>query len=141
MNNNKATLANEVSTNVATEPSVDEYWAKWNADKAIAEATPCTVPGCDREMHDPDMDSGEWYHRAANTDFDGGAIKLELYCVDAGAYIGHLSLERTFSEVSPADLRAKADLYDGLPTLMRQYADQLEALEAGSTIEGAEASA
>ncbi|WP_431279874.1 hypothetical protein [Leifsonia poae] len=123
MNENKNTGIPASENRDSTEPSASELLAQYDAAAEIARATPCDIEGCDGWLHEPFGEPNA--HRFSRTSFDEGEVVLEAI-VSEGKYSGSVLLQGTSDDMSPSDLRSKADLYEDLPTLMRQYADEIE---------------
>lgn len=105
----------------------------WCAEEKIrlkaARAIDCGIPGCDHDLHD-DTPMDEQIHRVSHVLFDDGEVELELNFYK-GTFYGDMWLEGIGSEMTPAELRAKADLYESLPSVLREQANRLEALLVG----------
>jgi hypothetical protein len=133
MNENKITgTPSDDNNRAGTELSESEARAKYEADRAAAKARPCDIDGCDGELHEPYGEDGDM-HRFARTKFDEGEVEVDAYFSN-GTYFGSVVLEGISDSMSPAELRAKADIYDELPALLRQYADTLEARRAEALV-------
>lgn len=132
MNINKVTgTPSDDENRASTELSESGARAKYEADYAAAKVRPCDIAGCDGELHEPYGDGD--MHRFSRTIFDEGEVEIDAYLSDGG-YFGSVVLEGISDSMSPAELRAKADIYDDLPTLLRQYADTLEARRAEALV-------
>jgi hypothetical protein len=133
MNENKITGTPAGNENRAvTDLSRAEILARYDADKAAAQARPCGIVGCDGSLHE--ANPADDMHRFSQTVFDGGEVEIEGY-FSAGKYTGSVLLNGISDDMSPTELRAKADIYDELPTLLRQYADTLESRRMQKVVE------
>jgi hypothetical protein len=101
--------------------------------RAITEATPCAVDGCDGSGHDSESPV-EWAHSLPDTEFDGRVVKFGIWTDDGKTFNGDLDLLRT-GTITAAGLREEADLWESYPAFLRAAADRLDALNrAGLTV-------
>jgi|GEM_PF-1575941 len=99
-------------------------------EREAAQKRSCSVAGCDGALHEPDP--AEDMHRVRKTTFDGGEVELEIH-TDAGStapLVASIWLGGDYSALDADALRSLATVYDSLPTLMREYADKLDELNA-----------
>lgn len=92
------------------------------------ETTLCGVTDCDGIMHDENDVPANWDHRVSLDHFDGNAISLEVVASKGMTYTGNILMEATGDAMTAADLRAEALKYEQYPSVLRNLADRLDAL-------------
>jgi hypothetical protein len=92
-----------------------------------AEATECGISGCDGDGHD-DGDPSDWSHRMGHSEFDG-AVDVEFRKFPGDRTVAVHAMQAD-GEVTAAELRADADLYEAYPAWLRARADELDAFRA-----------
>lgn len=92
-----------------------------------AQATTCGVPDCDGTSHDFIAPMNEWTHRIAHETFDNESVEFDIYRNSDGQHTANISVESA-GDVTAAELRDIADVYEGFPVLLRSQADRLDAL-------------
>jgi hypothetical protein len=127
-----SSIAGQGDSRISASTDVTESHARYEAERAAARARTCGVVGCDGSTHEPDDE--EDMHRFSSTVFDDGEVEVEAYYY-RDQYTGSVLLNGISDGMTAAELRAKADLYDDLPTLLRQYADTLDARTVGALTE------
>jgi len=106
----------------------EDLAAEYHRLQAEAANTPCGFENCDGTGHEIHAPAAEWFHRVVNETFDGRVVELDITATPAGVYQADLLLEGTGSDMSAADLRKEADLYDSYPALLRRMADRMDEL-------------
>ena len=98
----------------------------------VAQAYPCGVDGCSGEAHDEGALPAEWHHDIISDHFNGDDIDFDATLHPDGSVHGHLYMD-SHGDMTAADLRAEAEIYEGYPAWLRTPADRLEARSAGVT--------
>lgn len=119
MSDTKATSAPELER--------EARFQQYEREEAIARATDCGIAKCDGHLHSADTPQGEWWHRVGHHWFDGKTVEIELVQRPNEPPQGFIWLERT-AEMSSAELRAMADVFESYPGWLRVHADRLDSL-------------
>lgn len=110
-----------------TAPSID-FLAEYDKATALAEATPCAVNGCQGEGHEANAPATEWMHCLPDQRFDGNSVRVGMWTSDNGlSWSSDVSLEGS-GQMTSAELRAEALLYESYPAFLRAAADKLDSL-------------
>jgi hypothetical protein len=115
--------------NSTTEPEFDAE-AFRRAD-AAARATNCGIPGCEGTGHDVG-DPAEWSHDLSRSSFDT-ATSVRVIKYGSESPVAYLQLAGA-DEMTAAELRVEADLYEAYPAFLRARADELEALTVNAKV-------
>jgi hypothetical protein len=94
---------------------------------AAARATKCEFPDCGGKGHDVG-DPAQWTHDLSCSNFDG-ATSVRFIKYGTEYPVASLELEGG-EEMTAAELRVEADLYEAYPAFLRARADELDALTA-----------
>jgi hypothetical protein len=106
--------------------------AEYHRLKREARDTPCGFENCDGTGHEIHASTDEWFHRVVHEMFDGRVVELDITATPAGVYKADLLIEGEGSDLTAADLRKEADLYDSYPALLRRMADRMDELNKAS---------
>jgi hypothetical protein len=112
----------------ATNSIHDAALASFDRETAAARNTSCDFANCDGSGHEANVASSQWFHRVASEKFDGRVVEIDITATPQGVHVAGLWIDGTGSDMSAADLRREADLYDSYPTLLRRMADRLDEL-------------
>jgi hypothetical protein len=102
-----------------------EAAASLRADDA-AMATDCGFPDCEHIGHDAFAVPAEWAHRLGHSAFD--AVNVEFHKFGNKSPIALVEMNMD-AEMTAAEMRADADLYEAYPAWLRARADELDALK------------
>jgi hypothetical protein len=91
-----------------------------------AMATDCGFTDCEGTGHDAVVPPEKWAHRLGHSEFDT-ATDIEFYQYGSKSPIAVLAMQAD-GEMTAAELRADADLYEAYPAWLRARADELDAL-------------
>lgn len=115
--------------NSTTEPEFDAV-AYLRADDAVM-AVDCGFPDCEGLGHEVFAQPAEWAHRLGHSSFD--LVDVEFHRFGREAPIALLDMHAD-GEMTAAELRADADLYEAYPAWLRARADELDALTNNATV-------
>lgn len=102
--------------------------AEYDSAQIVAAATPCGFPGCTGKSHDPLTPEADWGHEIPLQRFENGEVEIALSGTMNQPPTGSVWLSGDYVNLSPEQLRHLADAYAELPALMRDKADELDAL-------------
>jgi hypothetical protein len=98
--------------------------AHLRADAAVM-AVDCGFPDCKGLGHEMFAQPEEWAHRLGHSSFE--LVNVEFHKFGREAPIALLDMHAD-GEMTAAELRADADLYEAYPAWLRARADELDAL-------------
>jgi hypothetical protein len=107
-----------------------EAAASLRADDA-AMATDCGFPDCEGIGHDACTAPEKWGHRLGHSSFD--AVNVEFHRFGSNFPIAVVDMH-VDAEMTAAELRADADLYEAYPAWLRARADELDTLTKNATV-------
>jgi hypothetical protein len=93
-----------------------------------AAAIDCGFSDCEGNGHESLLPPSEWAHRLGHSSFDP-YVDVEFHKFRAESAIAVLAMHAD-GEMTAAELRADADLYEAYPAWLRARADELDALNA-----------
>jgi hypothetical protein len=102
------------------------------AERADAEAmaTDCGFPDCEGIGHDAGVQPAEWAHRLGHSSFDKYIdVEFHKFCDESPIAVLDMHAD---GEMTAAELRVEADLYEAYPAWLRARADELDAFNASS---------